>query len=67
MGDNRIGMIAYILVLLVGSINQTGNSMTAISGFAERTTCESAGEAWRVLAKPEYSPRYYCIPADRMR
>jgi hypothetical protein len=59
--------VTYILVLLVGVVNQTGVGLTSVPGFDDRAQCESAGEAWRVLAKAEYSPRYYCIPGTEKR
>lgn len=54
--------MTYILVLLVGVINQTGVGLTAVPGFDDNARCESAGEAWKVHAKAEYGARYYCIP-----
>jgi hypothetical protein len=51
-------MMLYVLVLLAGS-PMIG---TSIPGYPDRQQCESAGEAWKVEAKKELNPRYYCIP-----
>lgn len=54
--------MAYILILLIGSMPVRGVALTAIPGFSDRGECESAGEAWKIYAKAEHAARYYCIP-----
>ena len=57
--------MSYILVILLGYPAQSsGVSMSSISAFSELALCQSAGEAWKVHAKEEVRPRYYCIPSQ---
>lgn len=53
----------YVLILMTGAYGSSGSTMATVPGFAERSQCESAGEAWKLeTKKTEYYPRYYCIP-----
>lgn len=58
-------MTSYILILLLGTQGARGVSLTSVPGFRELAICQSAGEAWKVYAKEELSPRYYCVPVPR--
>lgn len=53
--------MGYVLVLLIGVVNQSGVGITSVPGFGSRSQCESAGEAWKVEAKKEWGARYYCV------
>lgn len=53
----------YVLVLTL-LMNRAG-AMTNISGFETLSACQSAGAAWKVMAKDFYgtfSPQFTCVP-----
>lgn len=54
-------MKTFFILILIVNINRAG-PMTSVPGFSSLADCESAGEAFKVIAKREHDARYYCIP-----